>query len=245
MTIYYTYAYLRTDGTPYYIGKGKGRRAWSKQRKGCKPPSDLSRILILKENLSEEEAFKHEMYLIFVFGRKDLGTGILRNLTDGGEGSSGSVRSEDFKKSRSGKNHPFHGKPRSEEVRQRLREVNLGKVLSQETKEKISAGHKGRRFSEEHKQKLAEVKIGKPRSVETREKLKNSMTGKNTGDTNPNSKRVEVTYPDGSVVIFPYVKAAAEALDCSKDFIKSRMSRETPPRWGKLIDHSFRYLTRG
>lgn len=45
--------------------------------------------MLLKQNLSEAEAFQHEKYLIAVLGRKDLGTGILRNMTNGGEGSSG------------------------------------------------------------------------------------------------------------------------------------------------------------
>jgi hypothetical protein len=84
---YYTYAYLREDRTPYYIGKGTGRRIYSTKRK-VKAPKDKSRIIFLKQNLSEEEAFKHEEYMIAVFGRKDNGTGILRNLTDGGEGAS-------------------------------------------------------------------------------------------------------------------------------------------------------------
>ncbi len=86
---FYTYAFLRRDGTPYYIGKGTGNRAFlNRGRKGCKRPKDKSRILFLKKGLTEEEAFRHEKYLIAVFGRKDLGTGILRNLTDGGEGVS-------------------------------------------------------------------------------------------------------------------------------------------------------------
>ena len=84
---YYTYAYLREDRTPYYIGKWRGRRIHSTKRI-VKPPKDKSRIIFLKENLTEEEAFKHEKYMIAVFGRKDNGTGILRNLTDGGEGAS-------------------------------------------------------------------------------------------------------------------------------------------------------------
>lgn len=88
---YYTYAYLREDGTPYYIGKGKGKRAYKKGRDEVKPPRDKSRIIILKRNLTEEVAFKHEIYMIAVFGRKDLGTGILRNKTDGGDGASGMI----------------------------------------------------------------------------------------------------------------------------------------------------------
>jgi hypothetical protein len=85
--VYYTYAYLREDRTPYYIGKGKGDRIYSTCRRN-KPPKDKSRIILLKQNLTEEEAFKYERYMIAVFGRKDNGTGILRNLTNGGEGAS-------------------------------------------------------------------------------------------------------------------------------------------------------------
>jgi len=94
---YYTYAYLREDKTPYYIGKGRGKRAYDKRRT-IKPPKDKSRIIFLKKNLTEAEAFKHEVYMISVLGRKDLGTGILRNRTNGGEGPSGAVRSAETKK---------------------------------------------------------------------------------------------------------------------------------------------------
>lgn len=91
---YYTYAYLRKDRTPYYIGKGKGNRAYvkhwrSKTKGGYFAPPEKDRILILKKNLTEEEAYRHEIYMIAVFGRKALGTGILHNKTDGGEGGKG------------------------------------------------------------------------------------------------------------------------------------------------------------
>ena len=97
MNEFYTYAYLREDGTPYYIGKGTGNRIYSTWRR-LKPPKDKSRIIFLKQNLTEEEAFKHEIYMIAVFGRKDLGTGILRNLTNGGEGPSGMVHGEETRR---------------------------------------------------------------------------------------------------------------------------------------------------
>ncbi len=93
MNDYYTYAYLRDDKTPYYIGKGKGRRIKKRCKGDVKPPSDESRIIFLKTKLTESEAFKHEIYMIAVYGRKDLGSGILRNKTNGGDGSSGAVRS--------------------------------------------------------------------------------------------------------------------------------------------------------
>jgi hypothetical protein len=93
MKEYYTYAYLREDGTPYYIGKGKKYRAYQKRKSINLPPKD--RIIILKQNLTEEEAFKHEIYMISIFGRKDLETGILRNLTNGGEGTSGANNSKE------------------------------------------------------------------------------------------------------------------------------------------------------
>ena len=93
---YYTYAWLREDGTPYYIGKGKGNRAYikhyrSKVSGGFFSPPERDRIVILKDNLTSEQAYKHEIYMIGVFGRKDNNTGILRNLTDGGEGGLGHI----------------------------------------------------------------------------------------------------------------------------------------------------------
>ena len=88
MNKFYVYAYMREDNTPYYIGKGTGRRAFYKKRR-CPPPRDKNRIVFLFENLNEDEAFEWEEFFIKAYGRQDNGTGILRNLTDGGEGMSG------------------------------------------------------------------------------------------------------------------------------------------------------------
>jgi len=81
MKIYYTYLYLREDGTPYYVGKGSGARAFKWHRTGCPPKN---RILI-QEFPSEMDAFEAEKFFISFYGREDLGTGCLLNLTDGGE----------------------------------------------------------------------------------------------------------------------------------------------------------------
>jgi hypothetical protein len=84
---FYTYAYLREDRTPYYIGKGQRRRLYENSGKPCATPKDKNQIIFLKQNLTEQEAFKHEIYMIAVFGRKDLHTGILYNKSDGGDGT--------------------------------------------------------------------------------------------------------------------------------------------------------------
>ena len=65
MTMFYTYCYLNADNKPYYIGKGSGKRAWV--RHSCEVPAD-DKIIILKQGLTEEEAYKHEVYMIAVLG---------------------------------------------------------------------------------------------------------------------------------------------------------------------------------
>ena len=125
---YYTYCYLDENNKPYYIGKGRKRRAYDVHKGVELPPRE--RVLFLKTNLSESDALRYEEYYISVIGRIDLGTGPLQNKCNGGGGSKGMT-----------------GKPCPEEKKKRISESNKrtkAKGISEETRKKMSEAAKKR-----------------------------------------------------------------------------------------------------
>ena len=177
---FYTYAYLREDRTPYYIGKGQTRRLYQKGGKPCGVPKDKSRIIKLKQNLTEEEAFKHEIYMIAIFGRKDLGTGILYNKTDGGDGASGSIHTEETKRKlsemRKGKVPPNKGIPHTDETKRKISVANAGKVSYWKDKTL-------------------------PKDVIEKMKLTKKLNGSGIGENNSRAKEWEIIFDDGRIEI--------------------------------------------
>lgn len=129
---HYVYAYLRSsDLSPYYIGKGKGQRAW-KGKHSVSIPKDKTKIVIIESGLTDLGACAIERRLIRWYGRKDNNTGILHNRTDGGEGASGVVMTDAKREiyrqtqlgkkkpgsSQPGKLNPFYGKQHTAQTKQ-------------------------------------------------------------------------------------------------------------------------------
>lgn len=118
---------------------------------------------IILDDLTIEEANKKEMEFIAIYGRADLGSGTLVNLTNGGDGTSGHIVSETTKKM--------------------LSKINIGKRLSDDHKKKISQAHLGKNFTPDTIQKMRIAKLGNKQSEETINKRRAKLIGNksNTG----------------------------------------------------------------
>lgn len=183
MTEYYVYAHIKmSDGSVFYVGKGKGRRAYAKSGRN----SLWSRIAkkhghtvwMLHTGLTEDEAFALEKSEILRFSPEC-------NFTDGGEGISGYRHTEETKRAlsvahsgrsqapeviahRAGK---LRGLKRSKEHCERQSVISKGLRHSDETREKMRVAHTGRKQTPEAIAKVVAFHTGKTRSDEARKRM--------------------------------------------------------------------------
>ena len=176
----FVYCYLRADGTPYYIGiadAGRWRRPFEKHN--CSVPKQHpERVRVMRSSLTYDQAKAWEIRYIAHYGRRDLRTGILRNLTDGGEGVA----------------NP------SAEARQKMAAAQTGRTASEEAKAKMRASHQalgtrppvrtseecrlanlGRKATEATRAKLSAMRAGVPQgphSETTKAKIAAAHLGK-------------------------------------------------------------------
>jgi hypothetical protein len=165
------------SGTPYYVGKGYGNRAFSRKHR-VHIPSDKNDIVFVAEGLTEEQAHSIEKEQIAKFGRLDLGTGCLTNLTDGGEGQCGVICSDELRlkrhlamtESRRAKISSFMREQwkRIKESGERKVGFQVGFKHTEESRKKMSASRMGhpsytlgkKIHSEEHKEALRKKMLG-------------------------------------------------------------------------------------
>jgi hypothetical protein len=113
---------------------------------------------VLFTGMTETEAHAKEVELIAIYGRIDIGTGILANHTDGGEGVSGYIQ-----------------KPESVA---KMRKSKIGKPLTEDHKKKISASMMGMKRDDEMKAKVSKARKGSKHTAASKSKMSKSQTGK-------------------------------------------------------------------
>ena len=169
MNDYYVYLHVKaTDGTPFYVGKGRGRRAFSLHSRSNLWNNVVNKhgfnVIHVANNLTEQEAFTFEKVLVSKLGRRDKNTGCLTNQTDGGDGGSNPSDAMRAKLS-------YLASNRSEQALKNLSEAK--KKQSAETRLKIAASNRGQKRSLETR-----MKMRKPKSLQARANMSEARKDK-------------------------------------------------------------------
>ncbi len=160
MSQFYTYLHCKPDGTPFYVGKGTGDRAYRLLSRRInlhhrniinKYGEEKIKIFVFECD-SERQAFDDEIQHIAQLRKEGYR---LANKSNGGEGPSGFKHSEETRKKIS---LIQIGKTLTDEHRKRISIGNTGKKMSLEARQHISDGRKGMSFSVEHKSNLSKAR---------------------------------------------------------------------------------------
>lgn len=191
--MYYLYRHIRLDkNEPFYIGIGtvSKEKLYSKELKSFyKRAYQYSKRNSIWKNVANKSEYEVEILLesddydfikrkeiefIKLYGRIDLRTGILANLTNGGDHNSGRTLSNKHREKISLSNK---GKKRTSEQRAAQSARMKGTTVSPEARMKISNKNKGRKPTKEHIDKIISANSGRVVDKSVREKISNTLTG--------------------------------------------------------------------
>lgn len=176
----YVYKHIRQDKNEiFYIGIGivkNYKRAYQKNKSRNPIWENITKktnytVEIVIDNLSWEEACQKEKELIKLYGRIDLGTGTLANMTDGGDGNCNfsEFTKQKISNSLKGKTHsPETRQKRSESLKEIWKNEDLRNLKRQQSKILNKLGIIGTKGKPSKKR-------GVPMTNEQKEKLSNSL----------------------------------------------------------------------
>lgn len=157
----YLYRHIRLDkNEPFYIGIGSDelnnykRANWAYERNSIWNSivnKTVYEVEIILDNLTWEQACEKEKEFIKLYGRKNTNSGILANMTDGGEG--------------------VLGIKQNAESRLKISKAHKGRIFSKEHRQKIGEGNKNKIVSNETKKKQSKVKLGYKQKRESIKKM--------------------------------------------------------------------------
>jgi hypothetical protein len=189
----YLYVHYIDNWTkPFYVGIGKNYRCTAFSHRGkywnnIVKKYGLPKVKIIQYFETADDSKIAEKALIGFFGRRFNNSGILVNITLGGDGYLG----------RKGEEHPMYGKPMSKEAKEKASNKLKGMLVGEKNGMFGRSGELnpfyGKKHTEEHKQRQRETKkgiyngeknpfFGKTHSVETKKYLSEKMIGKSMSE---------------------------------------------------------------